>query len=88
MALLHQLRGHLRGLDLSHLSIRGAYLQGIEMQNTTLSGARLCETVFTEAFAAPWVVAMSPNGDYRAAGKWHAALSALGAIERPSVSDI
>src|SRR5579859_1629524 len=30
IALLRLLRGHLRGLDLSQLSIRGAYLQGVE----------------------------------------------------------
>ncbi len=33
--------GHLCGVDLSHLSIRGAYLQGVEMQDTKLSGATL-----------------------------------------------
>ncbi len=31
ISLLRALRGHLRRLDLSHLSIRGAYLQGVEM---------------------------------------------------------
>lgn len=68
LALLRMLRGHLRGLDLSHLSLRGAYLQGVEMQDTTLAEAHLRETLLTEAFAAPWVVALSPNGSYRAAG--------------------
>jgi len=38
LALLRELRGHLRGLDLSQLSLRGVYLQGVEMQDTTLSG--------------------------------------------------
>ncbi len=32
LALLRMLRGHLRGLDLSQLSIRGASLQGVEMR--------------------------------------------------------
>ncbi len=68
LALLRMLRGHLRGLDLSQLSLRGAYLQGVEMQDTTLSRALLRETVFTEAFDAPWAVATSPNGYYWAAG--------------------
>ena len=34
-------RGHLRGLDLSHLFIRGSSLQGVEMQDTSLVGATL-----------------------------------------------
>ena len=33
ITLLTELRGHLRGLDLSRLSIRGASLQGVEMQD-------------------------------------------------------
>ncbi len=66
--LLRGLRGHLRGLDLSHLSIRGAYLQGVEMQDAKLSGASLRDTIFTEAFDATWSVAISSNGRYWAAG--------------------
>jgi len=68
LALIRELCGHLRGLDLSHLSLRGAYLQGVEMQDTTLAGATLQETVFTESFDPPWSVATSPNGDYWAMG--------------------
>jgi WD40 repeat protein/transcriptional regulator with XRE-family HTH domain len=68
LALLRELRGHLRGLDLSQLAIRGAYLQGVEMQDTMLAGASLRETVFTEALDAIWAVATSPNGQYWAAG--------------------
>ncbi len=67
LALLRMLRGHLRGLDLSQLSMRGAYLQGVEMQDTTLSRALLRETVFAEAFDAISAVAISPNGQYWAA---------------------
>jgi WD40 repeat protein len=68
LALLRELRGHLRGLDLSQLSLRGVYLQGVEMQDTTLSGATLQETVFTESFDPPWSVATSSNGHYWAMG--------------------
>ena len=68
LALLREQRGHLRDLDLSQLAIRGASLQGVEMQDTTLSGALLRETVFTEAFDACWAVAISSNGQYWAAG--------------------
>src|SRR5579864_4696169 len=52
LALLRELRGHLRGLDLSQLSLRGASLQGVEMQDTTLSEATLRDTTFTEALDA------------------------------------
>jgi WD40 repeat protein/transcriptional regulator with XRE-family HTH domain len=68
LALLRELRGHLRGLDLSQLSLRGVYLQGVETQDTTLSGATLQETVFTESFDPPWSVATSSHGSYWAMG--------------------
>src|SRR5207237_8702293 len=45
LSLLKELRGHLRGLDLSRLAIRGVYLQGIEMQDVTLAGAVMRECV-------------------------------------------
>jgi WD40 repeat protein/transcriptional regulator with XRE-family HTH domain len=66
--LLRELRGHLRGLDLSHLSLRGAYLQGVEMQDASLAGDTLRDTVFTEALNPTWVVAISPTSLYWAAG--------------------
>src|SRR5205085_7167175 len=68
VALLRELRGHLRGLDLSQLALRGAYLQGVEMQDTTLAGATLRDTVFTEALDSTFTVAISSNGQYWAAG--------------------
>src|SRR5439155_3925863 len=68
LALLREQRGHLRGLNLSQLVIRGVSLQGVEMQDTKLSGATLRETVFTEALDAIWAVATSLNGQYWAAG--------------------
>src|SRR5438105_6500751 len=68
LALLRELRGHLRGLNLSQLAIRGASLQGVEMQDTTLAGASLRETVWTSALDAIWAVATSKSGQYWAAG--------------------
>jgi WD40 repeat protein/transcriptional regulator with XRE-family HTH domain len=68
ISLLRALRGHLRRLDLSHLSIREVYLQGVEMQDATLSEATLRDAVFTEAFNATWAVAISAQGMYWAAG--------------------
>ncbi len=68
LALLRQLRGHLRDLDLSQLSIRGAYLHGVEMQDASFAGANLRETVLNEAFDIPWAVTISHTGQYWAAG--------------------
>jgi WD40 repeat protein/transcriptional regulator with XRE-family HTH domain len=68
IALLGVLRGDLRGLDLSRLAIRGAYLQGVEMQDSTLSEAALRDSVFTESFDAIWAVATSPSGQDWATG--------------------
>jgi len=67
LALLREVRGHLRGLDLSRLVLRGVYLQGVEMQDANLSGARLEESILTEAFDAIWAVAISQSGQYWAA---------------------
>lgn len=68
VALLHRLRGNLRGLDLSRLVLRGVLLQGIEMQDTRLSGAVLQDSVFTEAFDAIRIVAIAKDGQYWVAG--------------------
>jgi len=67
IALLKALRGHLRGLDLSRLAIRGAYLQGIQMQDATLTGAVMRECVLSEDFDAITAVAISRSGRYWAA---------------------
>jgi hypothetical protein len=68
ISLLKVLRGHLRGLDLSQLSLRGAFLQGVEMQDASLARATLRDVVFTESFDAIRVVAISPNGHFWATG--------------------
>lgn len=68
LALLRQLRGHLRHLDLSRLALRSAYLQGVEMQHTSLNGATLREMLFTEAIHLVTSVAISGAGTMWAAG--------------------
>jgi transcriptional regulator with XRE-family HTH domain len=65
--LLRVMRGELRGLDLARLAIRQAYLQGVEMQDTSLAGAALQDSAFTETFDAIMAVAVSPSGEYWAA---------------------
>jgi len=67
VALLREHRGNLQGIDLSHMVIRGACLQGVEMQDASLAGAILRDTTFNETFDAIWAVAISCNGEYWAA---------------------
>jgi WD40 repeat protein/transcriptional regulator with XRE-family HTH domain len=67
ITLLKALRGHLRGLDLSRLSIRGAYLQGAELQDANLARAQLEECVWTQSFDAITAMAISQSGQYWAA---------------------
>lgn len=67
VALLRLLRGNLRQLDLSRLSLRGAYLQGVEMQDASLSGSVIQDSVFTETFDDITAVAISRSGAYQAA---------------------
>ena len=66
--LLRMLRGDLCGLDLSHLSLRDLYLQGVEMQDTLLVGATLQRCIFTEAFEGISAIAMSRSGQCWAVG--------------------
>ena len=66
--LLRLLRGDLRGLDLSHLTIRHAYLQGVEAQDASLAGAHLAEAVLAEAFPYTTALALSADGAFLAAG--------------------
>jgi WD40 repeat protein len=68
ISLFKELRGNLRGLDLSRLSVRGAYLQGVEMQGASLKKAILRETAFTEAMHPVSCVAAMNNGAFWAAG--------------------
>jgi WD40 repeat protein/DNA-binding XRE family transcriptional regulator len=66
--LLRLLRGNLRGLDLSRLSIRHAYLQDVETQDASMAGAHVTEAVLAEVFNHPTVAALSADGAYLAAG--------------------
>ncbi|MFL5587970.1 MAG: NB-ARC domain-containing protein, partial [Ktedonobacteraceae bacterium] len=68
VALLRELRGDLRGLDLSQLAFGGAYLQGVEMQDASLAGAMFRDSIWTSALDATWAVATSRSGQYWAAG--------------------
>src|SRR5262245_24562396 len=66
--LLRLLRGELRGLDLSRLAIRQAYLAEVDAQDARLIDAEVADTVLAEAFHFPGSVALSGDGALLAAG--------------------
>lgn len=67
VALLRLLRGDLRGLDLSRLALRGAFLRDVAMQDVNLTSAVLQGCVLTEAFDDILALAISPTGAHWAA---------------------
>jgi hypothetical protein len=66
--LLRLLRRDLRGLDLSRLALRQAYLQGVEAQDASLAGSHLAKAVLGEPFAYPVAVALDADGTFLSAG--------------------
>ncbi len=66
--LLRLLRRELRGVDLSRLAIRQAYLADVEAQDASLSGSWLGETVLAESFNFPTCVSLSSDSALMAAG--------------------
>jgi WD40 repeat protein/transcriptional regulator with XRE-family HTH domain len=66
--LLRILRGDLRGLDLSHLALRQAYLAGVEAEDVSLAYASLSQATLTETFNYPLSVSFSRDGALLAAG--------------------
>jgi WD domain, G-beta repeat len=66
--LLVALRGDLKGVDLSGLAIRQAYLHDIEAQEASFAGAHVLETVLGEAFTYATCLALSADGAHLIAG--------------------
>jgi WD40 repeat protein/transcriptional regulator with XRE-family HTH domain len=66
--LLRLLRGNLRNTDLSGLTLRQVYLQGVDAQDASMAGASLVGAVLDEAFAYPTAVALSADGTFLVAG--------------------
>jgi len=66
--LLRLLRGDLHGLDLSHVALRQAYLQGVEARDASLAGAHLADAALPDAFNFPTAVALDAGGEFLAAG--------------------
>ena len=66
--LLRLLRTDLRGLDLSRLTIRQAYLAQVHAPEASLVDAHVADTAMAEAFEFPGSVALSGDGALLAAG--------------------
>ncbi|HEV7665509.1 MAG TPA: helix-turn-helix domain-containing protein [Chloroflexota bacterium] len=66
--LVRLLRGNLRGLDLSRLAIRQAYLAEVDAQDTSLVDAHLAAAILADVFDLPLSVALSGDGTSLAAG--------------------
>ena len=66
--LLRLMRRELHGLNLAGLALRQAYLAGVEAHDASLANADLAHTVLTETFNSPLCVALSPDGEFLAAG--------------------
>jgi len=61
--LLVQLHHDLKGIDLSNLSIREPYLQGVNLHDVNFYSSDFINSVFTETFGAILTVSYSPNGN-------------------------
>src|SRR5947209_3414493 len=66
--LVRLLRGDLRGLDLSRLAIRQAYLAEVDAQDASLVDAHLAAAILADVFSLPQSVALSGDGGFLAAG--------------------
>jgi WD40 repeat protein len=86
--LLRLLCGALREIDLSHLSIRQAYLQDTEARDANLAGAQLAETVLSDSFGAVGAVAISGDGERIAAGTLGGAVRVWRMADRATVLSV
>jgi WD40 repeat protein len=66
--LLIELGCTLRNYDFSHLVVRQAYLQGVDLSEVNFASADLGTSVFTDTFGSILSVAFSPHDDLLAAG--------------------
>src|SRR6266487_3745717 len=86
--LLLQMGCTLRGYDFSHLVVRQAYLQGVDLPGVNFASADLGTSVFTDTFGSILSVAFSPHEDLLAAGTvtgeirfWHVSGLPLSTIQ-------
>ena len=73
--LLASLKGHIRGVDFSHLLLRKAYLKGIEAQDASFAESEFADSLFTEPIESIVSMVLSPDGRYLALGSWSGQIS-------------
>lgn len=85
--LIIHLQGNLTGFDFSHLAIRQAYLEDVNLHGCNFGYADLKQCVFAETLASIISVAFSPDGKLLATGDsngeiqiWHWQMSELSRI--------
>jgi WD40 repeat protein len=79
--LVQLLNWDLSGYDFSHLTIRQAYLQGVNLHSVNFANSNLDKCVFTEKFGNILSVAFSPDGKLLATG------DAIGEIHLWQIAD-
>ncbi|MGH7999918.1 MAG: NB-ARC domain-containing protein, partial [Brasilonema sp.] len=66
--LLVHLKMDLSSYDFSHLTIKQAYLQGVNLRGVNFADSEITKSVFTETFGSVEAVAFSPDGKLLAVG--------------------
>jgi transcriptional regulator with XRE-family HTH domain len=66
--LMRLLRGDLRELNLSHLTLRQVYLGAVEAQGAVLTGAHIADAAMPDAFNFPISLTLSTDGEALVAG--------------------
>jgi WD40 repeat protein len=79
--LLCYLKTDLTSLDVSHLPIRQAFLQGVNLHQVNFAHGEFTRTVFAESLGNVWSVAFSPNG------QWLVASDSTGEIHLWAIAD-
>jgi len=66
--LLCQLKPDLSGHNFSNLTIKQAYLQGVNLHQVNFAGCNLAKSVFAKTLSCIWTLAFSPDGKFLATG--------------------